>query len=169
MTSIPNQLQHSNQNMCWVVYAIFQTDLKLSSQGLAMARRLLSLQKHYCTINSYRYHFLTLNQLSTVLCSNRTPCTLEDVYSRTSQTEQFLSLHTRRVEYHKVSTYYSSPESGSVFTIKSVYVLKPINYPWINSVQTDRQTRRTDKTDERINVQSTNPQLSKKYFSHILV
>ena len=112
----------------------------MSGQGLAMARRLLSLQKHYCTVNSYRYlhHLLISNQLSTALCSNGTPCTLEDVYLRTSQTEQFLSLHTRRVEYHKVSTYYSSPESGSVFTIKSVYVLKPINYPWINSVQTDR-------------------------------
>ena len=96
----------------------------------------------YCSrlSGSYRfsYNFLVLNQLSTLLCSNRTPCTLEDVYLRTSQTEQFLSLHTRRVEYHKVSTYYSSPDSGSVFTIKSVYVLKPINYPWINSVQIDR-------------------------------
>ena len=96
-----------------------------------MARRLLYLQKHYCTVNNHRYsyYFLILNQLSTVLCSNRTPCTLEDVYSRTSQTEQFLSLHTRRVEYHKVSTYYSSPDSGSVFTIKSVYVLISNFYP----------------------------------------
>lgn len=129
LTAVRNDLTYSKPALAFKLKHVLggnMQDFRLTSTCLARGWR---CQGTYYAINSYRhsYHFLILNQSSTVLCSSRTPCTLEDVYSRTSQTEQFLSLHTRRVEYHKVSTYYSSPDSGSVFTIKSVYVLKPKN------------------------------------------